>query len=94
MSLAAASVAALHEEPARGASPVPDYVMSRYADGRVPSRYRELKWDWTPYSPNGRPLALNFMFWGDAEGPLRHKRLCLKCNLSCTCLSGSVWVPH
>src|SRR5258708_5722582 len=69
MSLSAAATTALDKEPAQGARPSPDYVMSRYADGRVGARYRDLKWDWTPYEPHGRPLSLNFMFWGHDDVP-------------------------
>jgi hypothetical protein len=51
----------------QGAVPAPDYVMSRYADGRVASKYGELQWDWTPYSSHGRRGILNFKFWGCAD---------------------------
>ena len=77
MSNSVAAIITPDEEPAQGARPAPDYVMSRYADGRVASRYGELKWDWTPYSLHGRTLFLNFVFWGRADTPLPARELLL-----------------
>lgn len=77
MNFSVAAIATVEEELAQGATPPPDYVMSRYADGRVASRYGELKWDWTPYSPQGRHLALNFVFWSNTHKPSPARELLL-----------------
>lgn len=56
-----------HEGP--GTEPSPDFVVSRYADGRVASRYADSVWDWTPYVPSGRRSVLSFQL-GPKEGAL------------------------
>ncbi|MCX4177506.1 MULTISPECIES: hypothetical protein [Paraburkholderia] len=48
-------------------------VISQFADGQVASRYGELAWDWTPYSPSGEIRILNFCYWGQPEA-LTEKR--------------------
>lgn len=67
------------QEPAvtLGTRPASDYVISRYADGRVASLYGDLQWDWTPYSSNGRHAFLNFKFWRDSEPSLPARELLL-----------------
>jgi hypothetical protein len=52
--------------------PVPsdDFVISQYADGRIASRYGDLAWNWTPYSPVGEEQFLNLSFW--EKRPLTH----------------------
>lgn len=52
-----------------GQAPPPDYVVSRYADGRVAARYADVSWDWTPYIPSGKRGVLSFEFWKKAEAP-------------------------
>lgn len=47
--------------------PPDDYVVSRYVDGRIASRYGDLSWIWTPYSATGRSSTLNFKYWRAAE---------------------------
>lgn len=46
-----------------GTKPPDDFVISRYADGAVASRFADLYWNWTPYDPDGRARWLVFNYW-------------------------------
>jgi len=56
------------ESPLLLKRPPEDYVVSRYADGQVASRYGDLEWIWTPYSASGKSSILNFKYWKDSTG--------------------------
>jgi len=50
-------------------TPTLDFVVSRYADGRIASRFGDTVWDWTPYVPSGKRRILNFQFWPKHRQP-------------------------
>lgn len=58
-------------EAAHGQRPAPDFVVSRDINGRALSFYMDFRWDWTPYTKDGRPRYLNFRFWSKAEPSIR-----------------------
>lgn len=52
--------------------PPGSFVVSRHANGSVASVYRQLSWNWSAYTHNGRSSFLNFKFWvGDEIGDVR-----------------------
>lgn len=57
-----------------GHAPLGEFVVSRYADGRIASRYADLVWDWTPYVPSGKRSVLNFRFWPQGALPSATQR--------------------
>ncbi len=46
-----------------GLIPPDDFVVSRFHDGTVASRYMDMSWNRTPYDPDGHPSWLRFPFW-------------------------------
>ncbi|MEJ2795301.1 hypothetical protein WAE56_17985 [Iodobacter sp. LRB] len=60
-----------------GSRPLPNFVVSQYADGAVASHYADLAWDWTPYTRSGKQQMLNFQFWPKERGPTEEEELLL-----------------
>jgi hypothetical protein len=45
----------------------PETVISRFADGRIASRIRDLYWNWAPYTNAGKEVKLSFKFWAPSH---------------------------
>jgi hypothetical protein len=50
-----------------GQRPPPNFVISRNAAGETLSVYGDVRWDRTPYDPDGKTNIINFQFWTDEE---------------------------
>lgn len=50
-----------------GQRPQPSFVISRNAAGETVSLYGDMRWDRTPYDPNGKTSVINFQFWTGEE---------------------------
>ena len=73
-------VGAAAPDPLEGEStgafrPADEVVVSRYADGRTASKFGELVWDMSPYSPDGRATYFYFGYWGDGQPTPANVRL-------------------
>ncbi|MEI5998427.1 hypothetical protein H3V53_14795 [Paraburkholderia bengalensis] len=68
-----------------GITPPDDFVVSRYADGKVASRFADLYWNWTPYDPDGRASWLVFNYWQKTtsriERPMREPMSALRSDI-------------
>lgn len=59
-----------------GQRPQPSFVISRNAAGETVSVYGDLRWDRTPYDPDGKNRVINFQFWtGDEQHRARSELL-------------------
>ncbi|MDK6080548.1 hypothetical protein QPM04_26445, partial [Massilia varians] len=59
-----------------GQRPAPNFVISRNAAGETLSVYGDVRWDRTPYNPDGKTNLINFQFWTDDEqNPARSELL-------------------
>lgn len=50
-----------------GEVPSDNFVVSRYANGKIASVYGDTKWTWTPYVESGKSAVLSFEYWTDGR---------------------------
>lgn len=59
-----------------GQRPPSNFVIARNAAGETLSVYGDVRWDRTPYDPDGKPNIINFQFWTDEKhNPARSELL-------------------
>jgi len=65
IALAAGAVPPDSYDDSSGLIPSDDFVVSRFHDGTVASRYMDMSWNRTPYDPDGHHSWLHFPYWED-----------------------------